>query len=122
ISVSVVRRRSEIGIVRALGASRNAILAGFLGEAACFGVVGALLGCVLGRVMATGALRLLSATVQALYVSSRPGSIELTFGSLNIALLIGIGMSVISALSPAREAASVSPTEAMARGQREYAA
>ena len=34
ISVSVVRRRAEIGIVRALGASRVAILAAFLGEAA----------------------------------------------------------------------------------------
>lgn len=120
ISVSVVRRRVEIGIVRALGASRNAILGAFLGEAACFGVIGALLGCVLGRVMATGALKLLSATVQALYVSSRPGAIELTLASLAIALLIGVGMSVIAALSPAREAASVSPTEAMARGQREY--
>lgn len=121
ISVSGVRRRPEIGIVRALGASRNAVLGAFLGEAACFGVVGALLGCVLGRVMATGALKLLSATVQALYVSSRPGAIELTFTSLVIALLIGIGMSVTAALSSAREAASVSPTEAMARGQREYA-
>jgi putative ABC transport system permease protein len=122
ISVSVVRRRAEIGIVRALGASRGAILAAFLGEAACFGLVGALLGCALGRVMATGALKLLSATVQALYVSSRPGAIELTLSSLVIALLIGIGMSVLAAWSPAREAASVSPTEAMARGQREYKA
>jgi putative ABC transport system permease protein len=122
ISVSVVRRRPEIGIVRALGASRGAILAAFLGEAACFGFVGALLGCALGRVMATGALKLLSATVQALYVSSRPGAIELTFTSLIIALLIGIGISLIAALSPALEAAGVSPMEAMARGQREYAA
>jgi putative ABC transport system permease protein len=122
ISVSVVRRRPEIGIVRALGASRATILTAFLGEAACFGFVGALMGCVLGRVMATGALELLSATVQALYVSSRPGTIELTPGSLVIALLIGIGMSVLAALSPASEAAGVSPMEAMARGQREYAA
>jgi putative ABC transport system permease protein len=122
ISVSVVRRRPEIGIVRALGASRGAILTAFLGEAACFGAVGAVLGCVLGRVLAIGAVKLLSATVQALYVSSRPGAIELTLTSLAVALLIGIGMSVIAALSPASEAARVSPMEAMARGQREYAA
>jgi putative ABC transport system permease protein len=122
ISVSVVRRRPEIGIVRALGASKGAILSAFLGEAACFGVVGALLGCVLGRVMAAGALKLLSATVQALYLSSRPGAIELTSGSMIIALLMGTSASVLAALSPALEAASVSPREAMARGQREYIA
>src|SRR3984957_2212544 len=122
ISVSVVRRRAEIGIVRALGASRGAVLAAFLGEAACFGIAGAILGCALGRVLATGALKLLSATVQALYVSSRPGTIELTFTALAAAMLIGIGMSIIATLSPASEAARVSPMEAMARGQREYTA
>lgn len=122
VSVSVVRRRPEIGIVRALGARRGAVLTAFLGEAACFGIAGAALGCVLGRVMASGALNLLSATVQALYVSSRPGAIELSFTSLAVALLIGIGMSIVAALSPAGEAARVSPMEAMARGQREYAA
>ena len=121
ISVSVVRRRPEIGIVRALGASRRSVLAAFLAEAACFGFAGAVLGCALGRVLATGALKLLSATVQALYVSSRPGAIELTPASLVIALLIGVGMSVIAALPPASEAARVSPMEAMSRGQREYA-
>ncbi len=66
ISVSVVRRRAEIGIVRALGASRGAVLAAFLGEAASFGLIGALLGLPLGRLMASGAVRLMSATVEAL--------------------------------------------------------
>ncbi len=82
ISVSVVRRRPEIGIVRALGASRRAVLAAFLGEAACFGIVGGVLGIVLGRLMAIGAVRLLGATVDNLYVSSRPAPIELTVGTV----------------------------------------
>jgi len=43
ISVSVVRRRSEIGIVRALGASCGTILSAFVGEAACFGIAGAMI-------------------------------------------------------------------------------
>src|SRR5205823_8839720 len=63
ISVSVVRRRPDIGIVRALGAGRATILAAFVGEAACFGLAGALIGLPLGRFMATGAVRLMSATV-----------------------------------------------------------
>jgi putative ABC transport system permease protein len=120
ISVSVVRRRQEIGIVRALGASRGVILAAFVGEAACFGLAGALLGLPLGRFMATGAVRLMAATVESLYVSSRPGAIELTAASVLLALAIGVGVAVASSYSPAREASRVSPVEAMARGRREY--
>ena len=120
ISVSVVRRRPDIGIVRALGATRASILAAFVGEAACFGLAGALVGLPLGRFMATGAVRLMSATVESLYVSSRPGAIELNTTSILLALTIGIGVAVLSAYSPAREAALVSPVEAMARGRREY--
>jgi len=122
ISVSVVRRRAEIGIVRALGASRGAVLAAFVGEAACFGLAGALLGLPLGRVMATGAVKLMALTVESLYVSSRPGPVELNFTSVMLALLIGIGVAVASAYSPAREASQVAPAEAMARGRREHAA
>jgi putative ABC transport system permease protein len=120
ISVSVVRRRPEIGIVRALGASRGVILSAFVGEAACFGLAGALIGLPLGRFMATGAVRLMAATVESLYVSSRPGTIELHAASVVLALVIGVGIAVASAYSPAREASQVSPVEAMARGRREY--
>lgn len=120
ISVSVVRRRAEIGIVRALGASRGSVLAAFVGEAACFGFLGALIGLPLGRVMASGAVNLMGATVEALYVTSRPGSIALTPYSVLLAMLIGIGVAVASAYSPAREASFVSPVEAMALGRREY--
>jgi putative ABC transport system permease protein len=120
ISVSVVRRRPEIGIVRALGASRGLILSAFVGEAACLGLVGALIGLPLGRFMATGAVRLMAATVESLYVSSRPAAIELTSVSLLLGLAIGLGVAVASAYSPAREASQVAPVEAMARGRREY--
>lgn len=121
ISVSVVRRRSEIGIVRALGASRTLILAAFVGEAACFGFLGALIGLPLGRFMAGGAVQLMGETVEALYVTSLPGVIALTPFSVLLALLVGIGVAVASAYSPAREAAFVPPVEAMAHGRREYA-
>jgi putative ABC transport system permease protein len=120
ISVSVVRRRAEIGIVRALGASRRTILAAFTFEATTFGLAGALIGIPLGRVMATGAVKLMSLTVESLYVSSRPGPIALNVASIFLALLVGVGIAVISAYSPAREASLVPPVEAMARGRREF--
>ena len=121
ISVSVVRRRADIGTVRALGASRGLVLLAFLAEAALYGVVGALIALPLGRLLATGAVRLLATTVDALYISSRPGSLDLSAGSVLLALTIGIAVAVASALAPAREASLVPPTEAMARGGREYA-
>jgi putative ABC transport system permease protein len=121
ISVSVVRRRPEIGIARALGASRTAVLSAFLGEAACFGAVGGLIGIFLGRLLAIGAVRLLGATVDNLYVSSTPAPIQLTPLVILLGLAIGVAVSLASAASPAREASLVSPVEAMARGEREYA-
>lgn len=120
ISVSVVRRRNEIGVLRALGATRGAVLAAFLGEAACFGIAGGLIGLVFGRLMAEGAVQAVAATVESLYVSSSPGAIQLTFGLAGIGLLIGCAVSVLSALSPAWEASRVAPVEAMSRGRVEH--
>lgn len=120
LSVSVVRRRPQIGVMRALGASRNAVLMAFLAEAAVFGTLGSLLALPLGRLLAAGAVRMLSTTVNALYVSSQPGTMGLTAGSVALALVVGIGASCLSALAPAREASMVPPTEAMARGRRDF--
>ncbi len=119
-SVSVVRRRSDIGTMRALGASRGVVMTAFLIEAVVFGLAGSLLALPLGRLLAAGAVRMLAATVNALYVSSRPGPMELSTASVLLALSVGIGVAVVSALAPAREASNVPPTEAMARGRREY--
>ncbi len=121
ISVSVVRRRADIGVVRALGASRRAVLVAFLAEAALFGFVGSAIALPLGRLLATGAVRLLATTVDALYISSRPGSLNLSAASVILAFVVGIGVAIASALAPAREASMVPPTEAMARGRREFA-
>jgi putative ABC transport system permease protein len=122
MSVSVVRRRAEIGMMRALGATRRGVLLAFLAEAAFFGALGALLGLALGRALAEGAVDLIGATVRALYVSSTPGEIETTWGTALVAAAAGVGVSLLAALGPAREAARVAPTEAMARGRHEHQA
>jgi putative ABC transport system permease protein len=120
ISVSLVRRRFEIGILRALGTPRAAILAGFLGEAGCFGLLGGMAGIVLGRVMSEGTVKLVASTVASLYFSSRPAPISLTWETALLGIAIGVGVSLVSALGPAWEASRVAPVEAMARGRREH--
>lgn len=120
VAVSVARRRPDIGIMRALGATRSAVLFSFLLESATFGVIGSLLGLLLGRLLAAGAVKLIGNTVEMLYVSSQPAPIVFTTGSIVTALIIGIGVSVLSALAPSVEASRVVPVEAMAHGRRDY--
>jgi len=120
ISVSVVRRRNEIGVLRALGATRGFIAVGFLAEALFFALAGSAAGLVLGRLMAIGAVALIGRTVQSLYVSSEPSPIQLTFESAATGVTLGVVNSLLAALAPAVEAAYVAPVEAMARGREEY--
>ena len=120
ISVCVVRRREEIGIMRALGATRFGVLGAFLLEAVCLGLAGGIAGVALGRLMASAAVRLVAATVESLYVSSTPAPIALTWAVAFAGVAIGVLLSVVSALAPAWEASQVVPVEAMARGRRDH--
>jgi putative ABC transport system permease protein len=122
ISISVVRRRGEIGILRALGATRSVVTGAFLSEALLFGFTGSIIGIAIGRVMAEGAVRLVGNTVQSLYVSSQPAPVELTWTTLFTGVAIGLSVCILAAIAPALEASHVAPTEAMARGREEYLA
>lgn len=120
VSVSVVRRRPEIGILRALGVGRQGIFWLFLSEALLFGLVGSAAGVFLGRILAEGAVGLIASTVNALYVSSRPAPISLSPGAIATGIVAGLAMALVSAFAPAREAMSIPPTEAMGRGAHEH--
>ncbi len=120
IAVSVVRRRTEIGILRALGTSSRGVLLIFLGEAAMLGIIGSALGIVLGRLLAAALLGMISDTVNALFTTSTPGPIALSTASVLGALLTGTAVALFSALIPAREAARVAPAEAMRRSIVEH--
>ncbi len=121
ISVSVVRRRSQIGTARALGMPARTVQWGFLAEAGLLGLLGTLAGLVLGRALAVGAVELMGRTVTTLYVGSQPGEIVFRPWAFLVAGLAGIGVSMLAAWRPAREASSVAPVEAMAKGREEYA-
>jgi putative ABC transport system permease protein len=120
IAVSVVRRRAEIGVLRAIGTSRAQIALMFLGEALALGAAGSATGLLVGRVLAEGAVGLIANTVSSLYTSSRPAAIHLDRATALLGLTAGILVSLLSALAPSREAMSVHPVEAMQRGAHEY--
>ena len=99
--ISVLERRSEIGLRRALGATRRHVAEQFLAEAVLLSVLGGLAGTIIGAV----------ATV--IYAVSQHWSVQIPavalYGGLGAALVIG----AIAGLYPSMRAARLSPTEAL---------
>ena len=116
VSFAVLRRRREVGILRALGLSPGGIARLFLAEVVLIGIVGAVAGIGLGLALSNGALQTLARTVSNLY-GEAPALPRVTWASpvvLLQGLLIGVGVAVLGSLGPIREAVSVEPTQALA--------
>ena len=114
ISVSVVRQRRQIGILRGLGMSRGQILLAVAAEGGLIGLLGSALGVVLGILLARGALGAVSRTVSSLYIFVRPGQVDAPPLLILQAVILGCGTAVIASMLPGLEAATVSPRESMA--------
>jgi putative ABC transport system permease protein len=121
LSISVLRRRTEIGTVRALGASARAVFTVFLAEGAALGLVGSLLGTALGIALAEGALLAVGGTATEFYMPSAHPVLSLDPAVLLSSLLIGTLASAASALAPALEAARVEPAATLRHGSVEAA-
>lgn len=119
LSISVLRRRSDIGTVRALGASSRSVFLVFLAEGAALGVLGSLLGLVLGAGMAKAALAAVGGTATDFYLTQAAPSLALEPRALAIAFLAGLLTSILSALAPALEAAHVDPASTFRHGSVE---
>lgn len=117
-TVSVLTRREEVGMLRALGVTRRQITALFLGESALMGVVGTVIGLGLGRVIADSAVGVTSATVSTLYIATAATPPALTWWHVALAFVIGVPLSMLAALVPALEASRVPPTAAMRGSDR----
>ena len=108
-SMLVAQRTRELALLRAVGASRGQVRQSVLAEAAVLGLIAAAIG-VLGGIAVSQGLRLLlkvfGADLPAAPLVIQPRTII-------VSLLLGIGVTLISAYVPARRAASVPPVAAM---------
>ena len=99
--VAVAERTREIGILKSLGARRKDILRQFLVEAATLSTLGAVVGIGLGL----GGAWLIAATT--------PLPAAVAPWSLVVAILLGLGVGIISGVYPARRASRLDPIEAL---------
>jgi putative ABC transport system permease protein len=118
LAIAVVQRRSEIGVLRALGATRGQIQRLFLGEGALIGLAGSAVGLVLGNVVARAIASSISTLISDVYgVAQRADEVATDPWLLTWAVAIGVATSVVAAVIPARQAAHVDPVQALPKGK-----
>ena len=113
VSVSVIARRPEIGMLRTTGASRRTVLVMFLGEALSLATVGCALGAPLGWLLAQGAVRLTSSTVSMFWVTTAARVPPLDAEYVGLAFAVGVPLAIAAAIVPALEAARLTPVAAV---------
>lgn len=116
IALSVVRRRMEIGTLRALGATPTLIALVFFLEAGIIGTAGSFLGIGFGYYFAQFSLDAVTLTINNLYAPSYVTEVDFHWGEMWPYVILGIGLSLVSALIPAYDAAKTPPTLVMRRG------
>jgi putative ABC transport system permease protein len=115
-AIGVERRRRDIGILRAFGATPAQIGVLFLVEAAVLGVIGAGTGVILGSFGADELHALMGSTLQAVEGVRDETRSPLSAVTATQAMLLGSLASLAGAWMPARRAARVKPVDATSTG------
>ncbi len=102
MTIAVAERTAEIGLLRAIGASRDQILLTFLGEAAMLAALGGAVGLLLGASLA----QILSIAVEGLPVSTPWWFAVMAEG-------IAVATGLVAGVAPALRAARMEPVEAL---------
>jgi len=117
-SIAVAQRRREIGILRALGASRGQIRTLFLVESGLSGLVGSVLGLGFGVLLSRGLALYISGLIAGVYgIAERTTEIATEPRLMLFGLLMGVTTSVVAGFIPARNASRVDPIQALQKGR-----
>src|SRR5512134_23255 len=117
--LALLRRRTQLALLRALGVTRHTLLARLLAEGAVIGVFGAILGTLLGYALARYALALVGADLGAGYFRSIVAGLEVEPGTLAFFAALGVLFAILGATAPAWEAARRAPAPALRAGDEE---
>ncbi len=97
----LVWQRREFGVLRSLGSTPAQVLALILGEAALLGILGVAIGIVAGYWTAIWNLDAVSSTLTNVYMLREIQSLEVSGGTLALAVFAGLGGALSGTLLPA---------------------
>jgi putative ABC transport system permease protein len=108
-SILVGQRTRELALLRILGASRRQLFRSVLIEALILGLVSSLVGLGLGVLAAVG----LESLLKGFGITLPSGPLVFELRTVIAALVVGVGVTVVSAISPARRAVRIPPVAAL---------
>jgi putative ABC transport system permease protein len=108
-SITVGQRTRELALLRIVGASRRQVFRSVLGEAALVGVAASVIGLGLGVLAALGLRALLAGF--GITLPSAPLVFEAR--TAVVAIAVGVGVTMVSAIAPARRAVRIPPVAAL---------
>ncbi|MBI4790765.1 MAG: FtsX-like permease family protein, partial [Chloroflexi bacterium] len=108
----VAERRHDIGMLRAIGASRGTIVGLILAEGLVQGIVGTVVGMAVGYVLGAGLLAVMSDVMQQ-FMNFRMGSPVIELPLVVVTVALGIGVTLFAGLLPALSASRVTPIEVL---------
>ncbi|QKG22833.1 ABC transporter permease [Actinomadura verrucosospora] len=108
-SILIAQRMREMALLRCVGATRRQVFGGVVVEAFAVGLAGSLLGILAGAGLGAGAI----AVISGLTDKVRMDGLALSARTIVIGLAVGVVVTVLSALLPARSATRVAPVAAL---------
>ncbi len=107
-TIVLAGRLRELALLRAVGASRGQLFGSVLGEAALVGAVGGALGAAFGLLVARG-LQVILGTIGI----ELPGDLVVLPRTIGVAIAVGVVITVLAAIVPARRAVAIPPVAAL---------
>lgn len=115
VTLSVIQRRKTFGQLRAIGIQRRELFWSILTETLLFAAVGTLAGIILGYLLGSVLLTLVTRTINDLYFTLDVRQVSYSAFTTLKACLIGLGTSLLAAFAPAIEASRSSPVTVIQR-------
>ena len=115
MAVTVAERRTDIGVLRSLGATRVQVILLFAAAAALLGFIGAVLGVPLGIVLAEITIGQFRAELASMFLNPEVNPTHLSWTTAALAVLAGVATAVFAALVPAIQAANDDPAHVVRR-------